>query len=100
MVTLIKKPIGHKLADAVLSAIVTTDAGAALFNTEFAHSLSDGDYVYVKSNIDSYNGFKYVDSIAYNSFKLRESATGSFVPFKQQAQVHYRISVLQHGFRS
>lgn len=100
MITVISRPLGHKLTDAELDATVTDSGAGALFNTMFAHGLQDGDYVFIQSNIDSYNGFKYVDSFAYNSFRLRESENGDFVPFKQEADATYRISVLQHGWLS
>lgn len=98
-VQLLKRPLGHKLADTELEASVTDSAGDALFNTDFAHQLSDGDYVYVISNFDSYNGFKYVDSVAYNTFKLKESEDGDYVPFRQEGTVSYYVSVLQHGWQ-
>lgn len=97
MVTVINRPLGHKLTDASVSATVT-DSGDALFTTAFAHGLVDGDYIFVQSNIESYNGYKYVDSTAYNSFKLKESEDGDYVPFKQAVDVEYRVSVLQHGW--
>jgi len=98
MVTVINRPLGHKLTDASVEADVYDSSGEALFITQFAHGLVDGDYVYVQSNIESYNGFKYVDSIAYNEFKLREAVAGDYVPFKQEVEVSYRVSVLQHGW--
>lgn len=98
MVTVISRPLGHKLTDASVGAEVFDSSGEALFITQFAHGLVDGDYIYVQSNLESYNGFKYVDSIAYNEFKLRESEDGDYVPFKQETEVSYRVSVLQHGW--
>jgi hypothetical protein len=98
MVTVINRPLGHKLTDADVEASVTDSGAGALFNTLFAHGLVDGDYVYIQGPIESYNGFKYVDSFAYNSFRIRESEDGDFVFFKQTADVSYRVSVLQHGW--
>lgn len=98
MVTVISRPLGHKLTDEELNATVYNSSQEALFLTEFAHGLNTGDYVYVQSNISAYNGFKYVISIAYNEFKLKESEGGDFVQFKQSIEATYRISVLHHGY--
>lgn len=98
MLTVIQRPLGHKLTDAAVDAVVTNSAGEALFTTDFAHGLVDGDYIYVISNFDSYNGFKYVDSVTYTTFKLKESEDGDVVPFKQIAYPEYQVSVLHHGW--
>jgi hypothetical protein len=99
MLSVIKTPVGHKLTDAELDATVTDSSGEALFTTAFAHGLTDGDYVYIQSNIESYNGFKYVDQTAYNTFKIQNTETSAAVAYKQDADVVYKISVLQHGFQ-
>lgn len=98
MLTVLRRPLGHKLTDAAVDAVVTNSAGEALFTTDFNHGLSDGDYIYVISNFDAYNGFKYVDAVSYTTFKLRESVSGDVVPFKQIAYPEYQVSVLQHGW--
>lgn len=98
MVTVISRPLGHKLTDQELNATVYNSSQEALFLTEFAHGLPTGDYVYIQSNISAYNGYKYVESIAYNEFKVRESEEGAYVAFKQSVDVVYRISVLSHGY--
>lgn len=99
--TLIKRPLGHRLNTTDISAQIIDDGqGDALVYTGSAHGLSDGDYVYISSNLDSYNGFKYVDSIAYDSFKIKNSPDGDFIEFVQDADISYRTSVLNHGFQS
>lgn len=98
MVTVISRPLGHKLTDQELNATVYNSSQEALFLTEFAHGLQTGDYVYIQSRISAYNGFKYVDSIAYNEFKVKESEDGAYVAFKQSVEATYRISVLPHGY--
>lgn len=97
MVTIINKPIGHKLDDSTLSGDVTNSGGDVLITTSSSHGLSDGDYVYVQSNIGSYSGFMYVDSVAYNSFKIKESEDGDYIQYKQNAEVEYQVSILNHG---
>lgn len=99
--TLLNRPIGHRLNDTLVDAVIIDDGtGDALVYTEVAHLLSDGDYVYIESNFDSYNGFKYVDSIAYDSFKIRSSEAGSYVDYVQDATIQYRTSVLNHGWQA
>jgi hypothetical protein len=98
-VTVIDRPIGHKLNTSDIAARVMDSAGEALVYVGTGHGLSDGDYVYIESNFDAYNGFKYVDSIAYDSFKIRESENGPYVQFKQEADISYRVSVLEHGWQ-
>lgn len=97
MITVIRNPLGHKLSDTAVEGTVGDSSGDALVTTTVAHGLSDGDYVYVDSNVRSYNGFRYVDSVAYNTFKLKESENGDYVPFKRVVEIEYRVSVLQHG---
>lgn len=98
-VSIVSRPIGHKLATTQISGSITDSSGDAVVYVPGGHSLSDGDYIYIESNFDSYNGFKYVDSIAYDHFKLKDSEGGSYVPFKQNADIDFYISVLDHGYQ-
>lgn len=100
MVTLIKNPIGHKLSESEITAVIIDSAGDALVYTGFAHALSDGDYVYIQSNFDAYNGFKYVDSIGYDSFKIKDSANSDAIEYVQDADITYRTSILNHGWQA
>lgn len=98
---LLSRPIGHRLNITDIDAQIIDDGtGDALVYTTIAHGLSDGDYVYIESNLDSYNGFKYVDQIAYDSFKIKNSEDGDFVEFVQGADISYRASVLNHGWQA
>lgn len=99
-IELIKSPVGHKLSPVVIKATIIDDGtGEALVYTQTSHALSDGEYVYIQSNFDSYNGFKYVDSIAYDSFKVRDSENSDPVSYIQDAEIEYQVSVLDHGFQ-
>lgn len=98
--TILSRPIGHRLNITDVDALIIDDGtGDALVYTTIAHGLSDGDYVYIESNLDSYNGYFYVDSIAYDSFKIKTSEEGDFVEFVQDASISYRPSVLNHGWQ-
>lgn len=99
-VQLIKNPIGHKLGDSTIESVIIDDGtGDALVYTGFAHALNDADYIYIESNLDTYNGYKYVDSISYDTFKIKNSANSYNVEFVQNADVSYRVSVLNHGWQ-
>jgi hypothetical protein len=98
LITVINRPLGHRLTDQELPASVTDSGGEALFTTASSHGLSQGDYIYVISNFDAYNGFKYIYSPTYNTFKLKEFETGDVVEFKQVTDLEYRVSVLEHGW--
>lgn len=98
-VTVISRPIGHKLSTTEIDAVIYDNGGDAVVYVPGGHTLSDGDYVYIESNFDAYNGFKYVDSIAYDQFKIRESEGGAYVPFKQTADIILYVSELDHGFQ-
>lgn len=98
--TITRKPIGHKLNTTDIDAQIIDDGqDNALVYTTSAHGLSDGDYVYIESDLEAYNGFKYVDSIQYDSFKIKESENGDYVPYEQDADISYRTSVLNHGWQ-
>lgn len=94
--SLIKRPIGHKLSVTAQSGTAYDLAGDVGIYTGTAHGLTDGDYVYIDSNIDAYNGFRYVDSVAYDTFKLKESENGDYIQFKQAVELTFYISVLNH----
>lgn len=90
MVTVIKTPQGHKVIDQAIAAEITGLTGFDAVVEFPYHSLSDGDYVYITSDIDEYNGFWYVTVLTSDSFKISESATVSdYVPYYQDAEIEY-----------
>lgn len=95
-ISLIKRPIGHKIAVAAHDGSVVDSAGDAAVYTGSAHGLVDGDYIFIDSNIDAYNGFRYVDSVSYDTFKIKESENGEYIQFKQAVDITFYISVLNH----
>lgn len=98
MISVINRPLGHKLTEQDLDATVGESAGEALFTTTFAHGLVDGDWIYIQSNIESYNGFKLVDQTAYNEFKIKNSSEESAIEYKQSVDATYRVAILNHGW--
>lgn len=97
---LISRPVGNKLSTSPIQGFAVDDGGGEVrIYVPGGHSLSDGDYVYIESNLDAYNGYKYVDATAYDYFKIKDSQNGEFIPYYQDTEVTYYISVLQHGWQ-
>jgi hypothetical protein len=88
MVTVVKTPTGNKIIDQAVAAEITNSAGDALVTMPY-HGLGTGDYVYVTSDLDEYNGFWYVTAIDTNSFKLSEYTTAEFVEYYQDEDIEY-----------
>lgn len=86
MVTVTSRPQGHKIIDQAITAQITDSSGDALV-TFASHGLSDGDFVYIESDIDEYNGFWEVDAINANTFKL--VLDGGFVEYYQDQEITY-----------
>lgn len=98
-VTIVQRPAGNvfgsALTGSVSSSYGTTDATVY---TIPPHGLTDGQYIYVASNIENYNGFLVVDSTGTYTFKLRRFDADSYVPYLQDAQITYYVSTYFHGW--
>lgn len=92
MVTVVKRPTGHKIIDQAVSATITDSSGDALVTFPY-HGLGTGDHVYIDSDIDEYTGFWYVTAIDTDSFKISEYAGANFVEFYQELDVTYYQTV-------
>lgn len=98
-ITVISRPLGHKLDTESHSATIVDDGtGTAVAYVPGGHNLTDGDWVYIESNFDRYNGYKYVDSTAYDYFKIKNSASEAAIEFIQEADITFYISILDHGW--
>lgn len=84
----VKRPEGHKIIDQAIAATISGYANDALV-TFPSHGLTTGDYVYITSNLDEYNGFWYVTVINANTFKISEYAGADFVEYFQDADIDY-----------
>lgn len=94
-VTVEKRPIGVTLGSAV-SATINQDYGSAYATVnKTAHGLSEGQYVYIISNIDSYNGFWIIDVINTGEFLLRDAP---YVAWVQDANITYYAQSTVHGW--
>lgn len=89
MVTVVKRPTGHKLIDQAIAAEIIEDyVGDAVVQFPY-HSLTTGDTVYIESDIDEYNGFWYVTEVDANQFKISEHSLADFVEYYQDADIDY-----------
>ncbi len=98
-VTVLERPIGHVLGSSVSATIDEQYGGYATVN-KVAHGLADGDYVYIESNIESYNGFWYVNAEGADYFKLRRYAADTDQEFIVNADITYYGVTASHGVSS
>jgi hypothetical protein len=88
MVTVVSTPQGHKIIDQAIDAFIGDASGDAVVVFDY-HSLTTGDYIYITSDIDEYNGFWYVEVASYREFQLREYEGADLVEYYQDADVEY-----------
>lgn len=88
MVTVVKTPQGHKIIDIAVEAVIADASGSAVVIIDY-HDLTTGDYVYITSDIDEYNGFWYVEVASYREFQLKEHALADPVEYYQDADIEY-----------
>jgi hypothetical protein len=88
MVTVVKRPQGHKIIDQAIASTIIDSSGDALISEPY-HALTTGAIVYIESDIDEYNGFWYVTVIDYQTFKISEHSQADFVEFYQEAEIDY-----------
>lgn len=99
-IELIRRPLGHKISLLPVSAVIVDNgAGDAVVYVAGGHSLSDGDYVYIESNFDFYNGYKYVDATSYDYFKIQNSENSDPIEYVQDADISLYVSQLNHGWQ-
>jgi hypothetical protein len=79
-VSVLTRPLSFVLNPTPVACTITNSGGHALI-TKSSHGLIDGNYVYIKSVIEDYCGFFYVDQISTNTFKIKEYASADFVSY-------------------
>jgi len=80
-VGVISRPVGYILGDQFFSTFgCTSSSGDALFSSVAVHGLTDGDVIYIYTDIEDYAGFWTVDVQSTTTWKLVDPA-GGFVPF-------------------
>lgn len=96
MITVLQRPLGFILGDCIEANINEAYAGYATVNKS-GHGLVDGDYVYITSNVESYNGFWYVNIEDGNKFKIRQYATADDQAYVVDADIEYCDVDSTHG---
>lgn len=95
-VTVEKRPIGVVLDPTGISATINSDYSSAFATVNStSHGLSDGAYVYIKSNVENYNGFWIIDVQNANEFLLRDAP---YVAWIVDASITYYNQETTHGW--
>lgn len=90
-----KRPIGVVLNTGV-SANINQDYSSAFATVNStAHGLSDGNYIYIKSNVENYNGFWRIDVRNANEFLLIDNP---YVAWIVDADITYYPQIITHGW--
>lgn len=100
--TILQRPEGHVLGDAVDATIIDNGsvggiAGVASIVSS-GHGLSDGDVIYVESNVGENNGFLIVDGIDANQFRLRDITDSVYIDYYKNTTCTYYANLLTHGW--
>lgn len=98
-VTILERPQGQVLNTTGIAARIDDAYGspdATVYSV--GHGLSDGNFVYIESDIEDYNGFFYVDSTGSDTFKIKQYSGGDYVQFIQDTNITYYVSTLSHGW--
>ena len=89
MVTVTHRPQGHKIIDQAIEATIGGVSGFdAVVNFPY-HGLGTGDYVYITSDIDEYNGFWHVTTVDTDNFKISGGSGSDYVKYYQDADIEY-----------
>lgn len=90
-----KRPEGVVLGNCVTATVNQDYSTSYATVNKSSHGLVDGDYVYIKSDVENYNGFWGVDVINPNQFLLRDSP---YVAWVVDAQIIYCPQILTHAW--
>lgn len=81
-----------------IDATITEEYGNSVNINSAGHGLSDGDYIYIESNIEDYNGFWPVQGIDGDNFTIEQYPDGPYVPYIVDANITYCPGVSTHGW--
>lgn len=90
-----KRPIGVVL-DTCVSATINQDYNSVYATVNYtSHGLTDGDWVYIQSNVENYNGFWQVEVTNANEFILIDNP---YVEWIVDATITYCPQQTTHGW--
>jgi hypothetical protein len=100
-VSVLERPLGHIFNSASELSVesITNSSGDALV-TDTTHGLTDGDYVYIKSPIEAYCGFWYIDQQSTSTFKIKRSSGADFQAYVKDATstTRYYVVTASHNW--
>jgi len=91
-----KRPIGFVLGTCVSANINSDYSSAWATVNKTTHNLQDGDYVYIQSDVENYNGFWQIDVQNANEFLLIDAP---YVAFIINANITYCPVIQTHGWQ-
>lgn len=94
-VTIEKRPIGVVLGTCVTASINSDYSSAFATVNKTSHNLQDGDYVYIQSNVENYNGFWQIEVTNANEFLLIDNP---YVAWIVDADITYCPGIQTHGW--
>lgn len=95
-ITILQRPIGVIL-DTCVDATINQDYNGFATVNKTAHGLTDDQWVYVQSNVETYNGFWQIDVINTGEFALRQY-DGTYVPYTVSTDITYCPQLNTHGW--
>lgn len=95
-ITILQRPIGVIL-DTCVDATINQDYNGFATVNKTAHGLTDDQWVYVQSNVETYNGFWQIDVINTGEFALRQY-DGTYVPYTVSTDITYCPQLSTHGY--
>lgn len=99
-VTILERPKGYILSPDVTASIIDAPGfpGHPLVELGVVHGLVNGDIVYIASNVEEYNGFKYVEVADTFRFLLKDITGATYLTYYQDSPVVYNYTLLTHGW--
>lgn len=93
-VTVLERPEGFILGETVVSATAGMGGDGVSVLISGPNTLTTGDYVYIKSPIQNYNGLKYVEVIGATDFFIHDTASSGRIPAINISNINltYRVS--------
>ena len=95
-VSILERPKGYVL-DTCVSATINEDYNGLATVNKTAHGFTDGDVVYIQSNVEDYSGFWPIDVVGTDEFTL-VNPDGTHVAYLVDAEITYCPSLLSHGW--
>jgi hypothetical protein len=99
-VTVLSRPQGRVLDTTAQTATIVSGVGNIALFQQTSHGLSSGDYIFVDSVYESYNGYWYVTNFGPNEFYVSRYSSGAVQTFVVAATITYYKSVLTHNWSS